>query len=122
MGRGARMIGGEIRAAEVELAGRIERGQLVVWRRLTLLPSAVFAPDMVSFRDLEIAEGARWVPGQAVHCQTMAVAGYAEGEFDVEHGLWIRASGCVVGTVRCQRLRVDEGGGLIGDFRVTREL
>lgn len=115
LSEGATMSGGEIRAADIDVAGRVEAGQIVAWRRLSLRAGGSCPPGCAQFRDLEVEGGAHWVAPGPVQCRRIDVAGRLDGEFVVADDAVLRASGGFRGRLVCRRLIVEEGALLEAD-------
>lgn len=118
LAQGGVMRSGEIRAAIVDLASRVEGGRIVAWHRLDLRAGAVCPPGHVEFRDLRLDTGAELAFSEPHSCRGLDVAGNLRGRFTVSGSVIVRAGGIVHGAVRCGRLAVEEGGGLDADVRV----
>jgi cytoskeletal protein CcmA (bactofilin family) len=118
LAQGGVMRSGEIRAAIVDLATRVEGGRIVAWHRLDLRAGAVCAPGHVEFRELRLDAGADLAFSEPLACRCLDVAGDLRGSFTVSGSVIVRTGGIVHGVVRCGHLAVEEGGGLDADIHV----
>lgn len=109
---------GEIRAAIVDLASRVEGGRIVAWHRLDLRAGAVCQPDHIEFRDLRLDAGARLAFTCALACRRLDVAGDLEGEFVVSGEVLLRAGGALRGSLRCAHLTVEDGASLAARLQI----
>ena len=99
-----------------------ERRTLVVGRGISvqgtvqdaerLVVEGTVESSMISAAELEVAPGG--VFKGEVEVDTAEIAGTVDGTLTARAGLIVRASGRVLGTAKCRRLQVEDGGQITG--------
>jgi len=108
---------GEVRAAEVEVAGYIEEVELYAWRRLAIRSGGRCDVQRAHFRDLELDAGV-WVECvEPLHCRRAVIKGDFLGTLIAEECIVIASTGAVRGAVVCRQLCVEDGARLVADVR-----
>lgn len=120
IGGGAVVKGGDICAAEVEVAGRIERGRVCARHRLVLREGAVCSEECIEFSELLAERGVRLRFPGVVRCRAVDLAGEVEANLEVETALILRSGSCFRGRVKCASLQVEEGAALLADVDAGR--
>ena len=115
---GIAMRSGEIRAAIVELASRVEGGRITAWHRLEIRAGGVCHPDQIEFRDLQIHAGAVLAFETPATCRQLEVSGELEGAFSVTGPVILRRGGVLRGSLACDHLTVEDGASLEADLRI----
>lgn len=115
---GACILGGEIRAAIVELGGSVKGGRVVAWHRLVISSVSRLKAECVEFRDLVVAETGRLDVIEPLACRRLDVAGRLQGVITASDRITIRQGGVVHGSITCPVLIVEDGSGLCADVRM----
>jgi cytoskeletal protein CcmA (bactofilin family) len=106
-----------------------ERRTLVVGRGISvqgtvqdaerLVVEGTVEASMIHATELSIAPGG--VFKGEVEVEDAEVAGTIDGTLTVRGGLVVRASGRVLGTARCRRLQVEDGGQITGRIEMISD-
>ena len=106
-----------------------ERRTLVVGRGISvqgvvqdaerLVVEGTVEATMIQATELSVAPGGMF-KGE-VEVEDAEIAGTIDGTLTVKGGLIVRASGKVLGTARCRRLQVEDGGQITGRIEMLSE-
>ena len=106
-----------------------ERRTLVVGRGISLqgtvqdaerlLVEGTVEASMIHATELSIAQGG--VFKGEVEVEDAEIAGVIDGTLTVRGNLFVRATGKVLGTARCRRLQVEDGGQITGRIEMIAE-
>lgn len=112
---------GAVWAQDLVLEGRVEGGRVVIGGRLTVHPNAAVDLADISVRDLTVERDAQIASRRKLQFRDVDVKGELRARIEAEGHVRVYAGGLLRGGVTGAHLRVDEGGGLIGSFRVEGE-
>jgi cytoskeletal protein CcmA (bactofilin family) len=106
-----------------------ERRTLVVGRGISvqgvvqdaerLVVEGTVEATMINATELSIAQGGIF-KGE-VEVEEAEIAGTIDGTLTARHALIVRATGRVLGTARCRRLQVEDGGQITGRIEMITE-
>jgi cytoskeletal protein CcmA (bactofilin family) len=106
-----------------------ERRTLVVGRGISLqgvvqdaerlVVEGTVEATMIKATELSISQGG--VFKGEVEVEEAEVAGVIDGTLTARHSLIVRATGRVLGTARCRRLQVEDGGQITGRIEMITE-
>lgn len=95
---------------------RVEQERLTLPSRI--IDTVGLFADPVLCDQLEIARGCDATFLQEVRARSITVSGHAAGDFVCEGPVTLRAGGTLSGTVAARSLNVQDGGELLGQFRI----
>ena len=104
--------GGDLIGAEVIVEGIIEGGRAKALHALELGPGAIFSEKSISAPDLRIAPGAEFAFKQEARYRNVEISGKLNAKLDATGVVTVKAGGLLRGTIRAERLVVEDGGGL----------
>jgi cytoskeletal protein CcmA (bactofilin family) len=107
----------------------LERRTLVVGRGITvqgtvqdaerLVVEGTVEASMIHATELAVSPGGMFKGG--VEVETAEIAGTIDGTLTARGSLMVRATGRVLGTARCHRLQVEDGGQISGKMDMLTE-
>lgn len=123
------MPGGAFRPTGRTSAEAGERRTLVVGRGISLqgvvqdaerlVVEGTVEATMIKATELSISQGG--VFKGEVEIEEAEVAGTIDGTLTARHALIVRATGKVLGTARCRRLQVEDGGQITGKIEMITD-
>lgn len=123
------MSGASFRPTMGRSADTAERRTLVVGRGISvqgvvqdaerLVVEGTVEATMINATELSIAQGGIF-KGE-VEVEEAEIAGTIDGTLTARHALIVRATGRVLGTARCRRLQVEDGGQITGRIEMITE-
>jgi cytoskeletal protein CcmA (bactofilin family) len=125
----AQVPGSAFRPAGTRMPDAAERRTLVVGRGISvqgtvqdaerLVVEGTVEATMINAAELSIAQGGIF-KGE-VEVEEAEIAGTIDGTLTARHSLIVRTTGRVLGTARCRRLQVEDGGQITGRIEMISE-
>lgn len=126
---GTQVPGGIFRTGATRVPDAAERRTLVVGRGISvqgvvqdaerLVVEGTVEATMINATELAIAQGG--VFKGEVEVEEAEIAGTIDGTLTARHALIVRGTGRVLGTARCKRLQVEDGGQITGRIEMLTE-
>ncbi len=99
-------------ASQLVLAGTVEDSVVNIGGRLVLRQGAKVDLQQVKYRDLVVAQGAKFTYRKKIACRDLTVEGELRAKVHPSGMAHVRAGGFLRGEIHSQHLIVDDGGGL----------